>query len=115
MDFKELLRTANLLSLVRIPLAIIMVVFFDNKLLFVMLFVLALLSDKFDGIVARKRGPTKWGANIDGFCDKIFFGIIFIFLMVNGILLWWHVLVLLIRDIAVALLALFVLLHPKRH
>jgi len=110
----ELKSTANIISLSRIPLALVAVFLFNNKLLLFLVFFLALLTDVVDGWFARKQGSTKYGPIIDPLADKAFFAIIFIYLLVTGKLGWWLLLLLLLRDIFVVLMSIFAMLHPKR-
>jgi len=106
---KELIRPANVLSLLRIPLGILIIIFFDNKPLFLTLFVLGAITDLLDGYVARKTGLSSYGGVIDGFCDKVFFTSILIACLAASLLNVWQLLLLLPRDITVIMLGIFVM------
>ncbi|MBW2972461.1 CDP-alcohol phosphatidyltransferase family protein [Candidatus Woesearchaeota archaeon] len=113
-SIKDLATPANLLSLARIPLAIIMIIFYQNQILFIVLLTIAIITDLLDGYVARLTKPTVFGAFLDPLCDKIFFTLILIFIVfVSGIPLW-QLFLLLLRDIFMALMAASFLFHSKR-
>ncbi|MBN1544211.1 CDP-alcohol phosphatidyltransferase family protein [Candidatus Woesearchaeota archaeon] len=109
----EFTRPANIISMVKIPLAVIMIIFFDNLVLFFIIFGLAMATDLLDGCVARKQGVTKYGAAFDGASDKLFFAILLIFMVLNSNMLLWQMLLLMIRDIAVAAMGAIFYFHPK--
>ena len=61
--------------------------------------VLAALTDKYDGVLARKYNQTtEWGKILDPIADKIAVGAVAIVLLVLGNIPVWFVVVLLIRD-----------------
>ena len=71
--------------------------------------VIAGLSDALDGFLARRlrtAGPT--GALLDGIADKVFGVLVLGTLAYEGTIAWWQLALLLSRDIAVALIAVFV-------
>lgn len=92
----------NLISLLRIPLAIVFLLYRDTTLRLVLI-ALAAASDFLDGYLARRRGRTRLGAILDPVTDKTFLVTALISLAVNGPLRLTELLVLLARDIAVAL------------
>lgn len=114
MDYRELLRPMNLMSLSRIPIAVIMVFFFHNSVIFLFLLAVAIVSDGLDGWLARKQGPTPLGAAIDPFADKVFVAILVLALLVFGRLGLWHLLVLMLRDFYVTGLVIILATHPMR-
>jgi phosphatidylglycerophosphate synthase len=70
----RLLTLPNLISLFRLPLGLLVWKYSSNSPRVVtFLFCLAMLSDLLDGLLARKTGPTIYGAIIDPICDKMFF------------------------------------------
>jgi cardiolipin synthase (CMP-forming) len=111
---KELLAPANIMSLLRIPITIVAVFFFDNLPLFITLMSLAALTDVLDGPIARRSRPTRFGPSIDGFADKTIVAIVAIFLFILGHVLLWQMLLVMTRDILVALIAFFVLFNRKK-
>lgn len=111
---REMSSAANIISLSRIPLAIIAITIFENKVLLFCIFALTCVTDGLDGWFARRQGSTKYGPIIDPLADKAFFAIIFIYLLVTGKLGWWLLLLLLLRDIFVVLMSIYVMLRLKR-
>lgn len=70
----RLLTLPNLISLSRLPLGLLVWKYSSGPPEVVaLLFFLAMLSDLLDGMLARKTGPTIYGAIIDPVCDKVFF------------------------------------------
>jgi len=70
----RLLTLPNLISLTRLPLGLLVFGYSsDSPWVVALLFFLAMLSDLLDGMLARKTGPTIYGAIIDPVCDKMFF------------------------------------------
>lgn len=73
-DQARLLTLPNLISLTRLPIGLLVWKYSANSpWLVALLFFLAMLSDLLDGMLARKTGPTIYGAIIDPLCDKMFF------------------------------------------
>ena len=56
-------------------------------------------TDFIDGIMARKEGPTKVGGLLDPVADKMMVAAIVFPLCARGIVPWWFVGVLLLRDV----------------
>ncbi|MBS3137468.1 CDP-alcohol phosphatidyltransferase family protein [Candidatus Woesearchaeota archaeon] len=72
--FSELLKIPNLITLVRVILLPFLYYFAytGNKIVFLVLFLVAGLSDTFDGIAARALNQTsKFGAKFDCFADDL--------------------------------------------
>jgi phosphatidylglycerophosphate synthase len=70
---RELVRLPNLLSLVRLPLALVFLLVVERPALALGVLALAGLSDVLDGWVARRLGQeSKLGAALDGVVDKVF-------------------------------------------
>ncbi|MCL5774736.1 MAG: CDP-alcohol phosphatidyltransferase family protein [Patescibacteria group bacterium] len=69
----RLLTLPNLISLTRLPIGLLVWKYSDSPWTVAFLFLLAMLSDLLDGMLARKTGPTIYGAIIDPLCDKLFF------------------------------------------
>jgi cardiolipin synthase (CMP-forming) len=67
------------------------------------LIVAAGLSDGADGILARKLGVTSWqGGILDAVGDKLFTLAVLGTFTVEGRLAWWHLLLVISRDLVVA-------------
>jgi len=76
------------------------------------LFVLAMITDKIDGDIARARGlVTDFGKIADPIADKAITGMAFIGLSIVGDIWWWVTVVVLLREWSVTLLRLSVLKH----
>jgi CDP-diacylglycerol---glycerol-3-phosphate 3-phosphatidyltransferase len=70
----------------------------------------ALLTDRFDGDLARRRGQvTKFGTIADPIADKALIGSALVGLSVLGELAWWVTLLITARELAVTALRLWVL------
>jgi CDP-diacylglycerol--glycerol-3-phosphate 3-phosphatidyltransferase len=73
-------------------------------------FVLASLTDRFDGEVARRRGTvTDFGKIADPIADKALTGAALISLSSIGDLPWWVTIVILVREIGITLLRFWVI------
>ncbi len=73
-------------------------------------FVVAVLTDRFDGELARRRGlVTDIGKIADPIADKALTGTALVGLSVLGELAWWVTLVVLVREIAITVLRLALL------
>jgi CDP-diacylglycerol---glycerol-3-phosphate 3-phosphatidyltransferase len=76
------------------------------------LFVLAMITDKIDGDIARARGlVTDFGKIADPIADKAITGMAFIGLSIVGDIWWWVTIVVLLREWSVTVLRLSVLKH----
>ena len=75
------------------------------------LFVVAVVTDRLDGIVARKNGMvTEFGTLADPIADKALIGAALIGLSMLGDLPWWITVLILSREIGITVLR-FVMLH----
>ena len=76
------------------------------------IFALAMVTDKIDGDLARKRGlVTNFGKIADPIADKAITGMALIALSVVGDVWWWVTIVVLLREWSVTLLRLSILQH----
>jgi CDP-diacylglycerol---glycerol-3-phosphate 3-phosphatidyltransferase len=74
------------------------------------IFVVAMITDKIDGDIARSRGlVTDFGKIADPIADKAMTGMAFVGLSVLGDIWWWVTIVVLVREWSVTLLRLSVL------
>ena len=75
-------------------------------------FLLATLTDRVDGEIARRRGLiTDFGKVADPIADKALMGMAFVGLSVLGELPWWVTALVLIREWGVTALRFFVIRH----
>lgn len=99
----------NLISLTRVPLALAFILLHDTATR-VALIVIAAASDWLDGWWARTRGPaTRTGAIVDPTTDKIFVVSALIGFVTSGVLTGAQLMLLLARDVFVAVGAAAVL------
>ncbi len=109
----------NQLTILRILLTPIFVVLFISERLIlkqasVLVFAVAALTDWYDGWVARKLGKvTRWGIFLDPLADKILTSAAFIAFAWLGLVEWWMVWVIVVRDISITLLRSFSELRGK--
>jgi len=75
-------------------------------------FVLAMITDKVDGDIARSRNlVTDFGKIADPIADKALTGMAFVGLSVVGELWWWVTILVLVREWGITLLRLWVIRH----
>ena len=91
---------ADKLSLSRIPLTLLFLIFNQNKIVSIIILFLVILTDILDGYMARKNKiSSKFGALIDPLADKVFVvSALLLFLYLNKITLL-EFFILVIRDI----------------
>lgn len=76
----------------------------------VVLFVVAIYTDKLDGDIARARGLiTSFGKIADPIADKLLIGSALIMLSAVGELWWWVTIVMLVREVGITLLRFVVI------
>ncbi len=107
---KYLITPPNQLTVLRILLAPLFVALLFSadpvsRQLSIFVFLLALLSDWYDGWVARRWGyVTRWGTFLDPLADKIVTSAAFISFIYLNLVPAWTVWVIVFRDIVVTLL-----------
>ncbi|OLT14584.1 CDP-diacylglycerol--glycerol-3-phosphate 3-phosphatidyltransferase [Pseudonocardia sp. CNS-139] len=115
-----LLNVANVLTGVRLLLVpvFLAVLFADGgtstewRLAATGVFVLAAITDRFDGELARRRGlVTAFGTIADPIADKALTGSALVGLSVLGIVPWWVTVVIMTREIGITVLRFAVLRH----
>ncbi len=100
----------NQLTLLRILLTPVFVALFLSpdatfRLWAVGVFVLGMLTDWYDGWVARRWGfITKWGAHFDPMADKIFISAAFFSFVFRDLVPAWTVWVIVVRDVGITFL-----------
>jgi CDP-diacylglycerol--glycerol-3-phosphate 3-phosphatidyltransferase len=76
------------------------------------IFVLAMITDKVDGDLARKHNlVTNFGKIADPIADKALTGMAFVGLSIVGELWWWVTILVLVREWGITLLRLWVIRH----
>ena len=93
---------ADFCSALRIPLAVAFVLLPAPRARLTIL-VLAAVTDFLDGILARRLGPSRLGAFIDPVADRLFMACAFAVVGFSGMLQWWEVAGVLLRDIAASI------------
>ena len=99
---KPLLGPADLLTLLRFPLAAAFP-FTARPLERLAIVALAAASDLADGLIARRTGGSRWGQWLDPVADKVFMASAFVTLAGHGVLHPLEVVGVLLRDIVAAL------------
>lgn len=115
----RVLNIANVLTMVRILLVPVFGWFLlahpDHawfRIAAVVVFVIASLTDRLDGKLARDRGlVTDFGIMADPLADKALMGMALIGLSWLGELAWWVTVVILARELGITLLRFWVIRH----
>lgn len=97
----------NILSFLRIFLTPVFVyLLWHNSIMYALIvFTVAALTDTCDGYFARRYSAfTVWGAFLDPVADKILTISAFVCFVVKGIIAWWLVVIIILRDVLVTLL-----------
>ena len=100
----------NQLSILRIILApVFLFMYLSNNILIkqlsLLVFFIAVLTDWYDGWHARKfKSVTKMGVYLDPLADKVLTSFAFLLFFIEGIMPFWMMLVIVIRDIAMTVL-----------
>ena len=103
----------NQLTILRIVLTPVYLFLFLSgnpllKQLSLIVFFIAALSDWYDGWLARKFNYiTDWGKFMDPLADKILTSTAFIGFAIIGLLEWWMVIIIVVRDLVITLLRAF--------
>lgn len=114
-----LLNIANVLTMVRILLVPVFGWFLlahphhaGFRIAAVVVFVIASITDRLDGKLARDRGlVTDFGTMADPLADKVLMGMALIGLSWLGELAWWVTVVILARELGITLLRFWVIRH----
>jgi len=82
------------------------------RLIAFVVFVVAALTDRLDGELARRRGlVTAFGTMVDPIADKALTGSALIGLSLLGLVPWWATVLIMGREVGVTMLRLWVLRH----
>ncbi|MBZ0199998.1 MAG: CDP-alcohol phosphatidyltransferase family protein [Ignavibacteriaceae bacterium] len=112
-NFKELLNSSNMLSLVRlflaVPLWLLLDNFYENRMIVFALCIFALFTDLMDGYLARKlKQVTEMGKIIDPLADKIGIGAVVIKLFLIGQIPAYYFWMVILRDVFIFLGGIYV-------
>lgn len=90
-----------------------------SRIIAFVLFVVASVTDRIDGQIARSRGlETDFGKLMDPIADKALMGMAFIGLSLIHVLPWWATVIVLAREVAITALRFVVIRHgvmPASH
>lgn len=82
------------------------------RVLALLVFLGAAITDRYDGELARSRGlVTDFGKLVDPIADKALMGMAFIGLSILGELWWWVTIVVLARELGITALRFWVIRH----
>ena len=112
---KQVANSLTILRLILIPIFIFAFSYHKYILAFI-LFVMASLTDFFDGILARKYNVTNFGKFTDAFADKLLIAAALIVLATknDGFIPIWMVVIIVMREaIVTALRSVFVAKHGR--
>jgi len=104
---------ANTLSVTRIALSPVFLLLFISeepilRQLSLAVFVIAALTDWYDGVIARRSGTvTNIGKFLDPLADKFLTSAAFLAFALLGVVPWWMVIVVIVRDLLITLLRSF--------
>jgi len=85
-----------------------------NTFIATIIFLIAGLTDAYDGFIARKYGTvTRWGTFLDPLADKILISAAFVALMIKGYLSTWMILIVIVRDAIITLIRAYGLWKSK--
>ncbi len=98
---------ADLLTSLRVPCAVAFP-FVHRPLVRIGIVAVAAASDLLDGMLARRFGSSRVGALLDPVADKLFMAAAFLTVARRGLLLWWEIVGVLLRDIVAGIGALAV-------
>lgn len=104
--FKNMWTLSNLLSFIRLLLAIPMagLILGEQYAAAVILGIIAIITDLMDGYLARKLNQvSEFGKIIDPVADKVLVGTIAVCLILIGRLPMWFVIAVLVRDVLILL------------
>jgi CDP-diacylglycerol--glycerol-3-phosphate 3-phosphatidyltransferase/cardiolipin synthase len=95
---KPWVKTADLLTALRIPLAVLFP-FVGHAGWQLVIVAVAAGTDYLDGWLARRYGGSRLGALLDPIADKVFMLAAFLTVAERGLLAWWEIVGVLARDI----------------
>jgi len=110
---KPTITAADVATALRFPLAAVFP-FVRAPLWQLAIVAAAAATDVADGLLARRFGGSRVGAVLDPIADKVFMAVAFVTVALRGLLEWYEVIGVLLRDIVAALgfLATWLLRRP---
>ena len=109
---KPWVTSADVLTALRIPLAVAFPLVAQPLWRLAIIGAVA-VSDMLDGWLARRYGSSRLGAVLDPVADKLFVLSAFLTVAERGLLTWWELVGVLIRDIVAGVAALTVWLRGR--
>ena len=110
MDFRNVMRLANYLTIARMLLIPFFMLSFryERMLPGLIIFCVAAITDYLDGVIARRQGTTSFGKFMDPLADKLLVGAALICLTryKGGLIPGWMVLIIMGREVVVTTLRL---------
>lgn len=109
-EIVPLLNIANVLTIVRLVLVPVFIAVYwvdtpGRRWLALIVFVVAALTDKFDGHYARSRGIiTDFGKLADSIADKALIISALVMLSLNDMLWWWVSILFIVRELGITLM-----------
>ncbi|MEE6280286.1 CDP-diacylglycerol--glycerol-3-phosphate 3-phosphatidyltransferase [Georgenia sunbinii] len=101
---------ANILTMVRVLLVPVFVVFFlgdstASRIIATAVFIIAAITDRLDGQIARSRGlVTNFGKIADPIADKALVISALVLLSLDGLVPWWVTVVIIVRELGITVL-----------
>ena len=87
---------------------------FNWKFIAVLIFIVASLTDFYDGIIARKYGyVSQWGKFLDPLADKILVSTAMVSLAMLGYIQMWMVIVIIFRDVVITILRSYAMFRKQ--
>jgi cardiolipin synthase len=99
---KRTLTAADAATALRFPLAVLFP-FVRAPVGQLAIVAVAAATDLADGLLARRFGSSRAGAMLDPIADKVFMGVAFVTIAVRGLLEWYELIGVLLRDIVAVL------------
>ena len=110
----RILTVPNLLSFIRLALVpvFLVLIILDADFAALIVLVISSVTDYFDGVIARKFGQiTRLGQLLDPAADRLFILAALIGLSVREVIPWWLVVVIVGRDVMLAVLGIVLANH----
>ena len=109
----------NMLTLIRIALTPVFIIYFmspamEDRLIAAVIFLLASLTDWYDGYLARKWNlTTRFGQFLDPVADKILVSAALVLFAMQDYVYGWMVWIIVVRDLLITALRIYALQHGK--